>query len=102
MISELLKYGRPMPPLTSAHCPQASTPVPATVTHPQDDSWTVDTGIVQVGFADLRRHSPTFGLRNTLYLGERHPWPILIPPGVAHGLSFDDARLNDDWETPFR
>ena len=34
---------------------------------------------------DLRKGSPTHGLRNTMYVGALRPWQILIPPGVAHG-----------------
>ena len=29
--------------------------------------------------------SPTFGKRNTLYVGALRPWQLLIPPGVGHG-----------------
>ena len=31
----------------------------------------------------LRKQSPTFGARNTLYLGALWPWQLLVPPG--HG-----------------
>jgi dTDP-4-dehydrorhamnose 3,5-epimerase len=81
-----------------------------------------------VALADLRRGSPTFGLRNTIYIGEKRPWQVLIPPGVAHGykvigdetavlvyvtsafydpsdecrIPFDDRRLAYDWETQFK
>ena len=34
---------------------------------------------------DLRADSPTFGAKNTLYVGALRPWQMLIPPGVAHG-----------------
>jgi dTDP-4-dehydrorhamnose 3,5-epimerase len=79
----------------------------------------------QVALADLRRGSPTFGRRNTLYLGNLKPWQILIPPGVAHGykvigaapallvyvtdrfynpadegrIPYNDRGMNYDWET---
>jgi dTDP-4-dehydrorhamnose 3,5-epimerase len=33
----------------------------------------------------MRRSSKTFGLTNTLYVGQLRPWEILIPPGVGHG-----------------
>jgi len=91
----------------------------------QTDCWTPVTGLFQVVLADLRLASPTFGARNTLYLGPLRPWQVLIPPGVAHGykvignqdallvymtdqfynpkdegrLPFDDASINYDWET---
>ena len=91
----------------------------------QTDCWTPVTGLFQVVLADLRLGSPTFGARNTLYLGPMRPWQVLIPPGVAHGykiignqdallvymtdrfynpqdegrLPYDDASINYDWET---
>jgi dTDP-4-dehydrorhamnose 3,5-epimerase len=52
---------------------------------PQTDCWTPCRGMLQVALADLRAGSPTFGARNTLYVGALRPWQILIPPGVAHG-----------------
>jgi dTDP-4-dehydrorhamnose 3,5-epimerase len=76
-----------------------------------------------VALVDLRPDSPTFGRRNTLYVGVLRPWQIVIPPGVGHGykalgaepsmliyvtsrfydssdegrVAYDDARLNYDW-----
>jgi dTDP-4-dehydrorhamnose 3,5-epimerase len=123
----------------AASFPAATSQVSATVTYPgvvkafhyhlrQFDCWTVVKGMLQVALADLRRTSPTFGQRNTLYVGEKRPWQVLIPPGVAHGykviggesavlvyvtsrfydpsdecrIPFDDPRLNYDWETQFK
>lgn len=51
----------------------------------QTDCWTPVAGMFQVALADLREDSPTFGAKNTLYVGALRPWQILIPPGVAHG-----------------
>jgi dTDP-4-dehydrorhamnose 3,5-epimerase len=51
----------------------------------QTDCWTPAKGLFQVALADLRLGSPTFGKRNTLYVGALRPWRLLIPPGVAHG-----------------
>jgi dTDP-4-dehydrorhamnose 3,5-epimerase len=91
----------------------------------QHDCWTAVAGMLQVALADLRQGSPTFGARNTLYVGTLRPWQILIPPGVGHGykiigrdpavlvyvtdqfydpadegrLAFDDPHVNYDWET---
>src|SRR6266478_5656947 len=74
---------------------------------------------------DLRRHSKTFGLINTIYAGQFCPWEILIPPGVGHGykalgvepiqllyltdrhynpadelrLPYNDPNIAYDWET---
>lgn len=91
----------------------------------QTDLWTPVKGTLQVALADLRRNSPTFGKRNTLYVGPLRPWHLLIPPGVAHGykvigseeamlvyltsriydptdegrIRYDDAGIAYDWET---
>ena len=123
----------------AANFSAASTQISATVTYPgvvkafhyhlkQSDCWSVVKGMLQVALVDLRTQSPTFGQRNTLYIGELRPWQLLIPPGVAHGykviggdaavlvyvtsrfydpsderrISFDDQRLNYDWETQFK
>jgi len=51
----------------------------------QTDCWTPVQGLFQVALVDLRLGSPTFGKRNTMYVGPLRPWQILIPPGVAHG-----------------
>lgn len=62
----------------------------------QTDCWVPVKGLLQVALADLRSGSPTFGLRNTLYVGPMRPWQLLIPPGVAHGykvIGHDDAML---------
>jgi dTDP-4-dehydrorhamnose 3,5-epimerase len=123
----------------AAGFPLDSTQISATITYPgvvkafhyhnrQFDCWTVVKGMLQVALADLRRESPTFGQRNTLYIGDTRPWQVLIPPGVAHGykvigiesavlvyvtsrfydpsdecrIAFDDERVNYDWETQFK
>jgi dTDP-4-dehydrorhamnose 3,5-epimerase len=91
----------------------------------QHDCWAVVTGMLQVALADLRLGSPTYGARNTLYVGPLRPWQILIPPGVAHGykvignreamlvyltdrfynpkdegrIPYNDPGINYDWET---
>ena len=78
----------------------------------------------QFVLADFRAGSPTFGARNTLYVGALRPWQVLIPPGVGHGykvigkeaatliyvtnrfynpadegrVAYNDARINYDWE----
>ncbi len=82
-------------------------------------------GLFQVVLVDFRTASPTFGARNTLYVGPLRPWQILIPPGVGHGykiiggddamlvymtdqfynpndegrIPYDDPSINYDWET---
>ncbi len=62
----------------------------------QTDCWMPVKGLLQVALADLRIGSPTFGLRNTIYMGPLRSWQLLIPPGVAHGykvIGNDDAML---------
>jgi dTDP-4-dehydrorhamnose 3,5-epimerase len=62
----------------------------------QTDCWTPVKGLFQVALCDLRDGSPSFGRRNTFYVGPLRPWHILIPPGVAHGYKVvgpDDALL---------
>jgi len=91
----------------------------------QTDCWTPAMGLFQAVLVDLRLGSPTFGRRNTLYVGSLRPWQILIPPGVGHGykvigsetamliymtdrfydpkdegrIPYNDPRINYDWET---
>ena len=80
----------------AADFPAASTQVSSALSYPgtikafhyhqhQTDLWAPVQGMFQVALADLRTGSPTYGLRNTLYVGQLRPWQILIPPGVAHG-----------------
>lgn len=90
----------------------------------QTDCWTPTMNMLQVALVDLRKDSPTFGKRNTLYVGNLRPWQILIPPGVAHGykvvgtgpslliymtdrfydpsdegrIPYNDPKINYDWE----
>ena len=76
--------------------PFETTQVSAALTYPgaikafhhhkhQTDVWAVVQGLFQVALVDLRPDSPTFGVKNTLYVGQMRPWQILIPPGVGHG-----------------
>jgi dTDP-4-dehydrorhamnose 3,5-epimerase len=129
---ELFRIGNGLP----STFPPASTQVSAALSYPgtikafhyhceQTDVWAPVAGMFQVALADLRRGSPTFGRRNTLYLGNLKPWQILIPPGVAHGykvigaapallvyvtdrfynpadegrIAYNDRGINYDWET---
>jgi len=114
--------------------PTDSTQVSATLSYPgtikafhyhrrQTDCWIPAIGALQVALIDLRPDSPTFGARNTLYVGVLRPWQIVIPPGVGHGykalgvdpsmliyvtsrfydaadegrIAYDDSRINYDW-----
>ncbi len=94
----------------------------------QTDFWVPSLGMFQVALVDLRSDSPTFGVRNTFYVGQLRPWQILIPPGVGHGYKIigmepamliyvtnrfydpaDEGRIAHnhkaiqyDWETQFK
>jgi dTDP-4-dehydrorhamnose 3,5-epimerase len=81
--------------LTSAY-PLATTQMSCSVSYPgtikafhyhqlQTDCWEPVTGMLQAVLVDLRKKSPTFGWRNTIYIGALRPWRLLIPPGIAHG-----------------
>jgi dTDP-4-dehydrorhamnose 3,5-epimerase len=119
----------------NGHFPLETTQISAALNYPgiikafhyhrfQTDCWTPAMNMLQVVLADLRADSPTFGERNTLYVGNLRPWQILIPPGVAHGykvvgtgpslliyatdrfynpadegrIPYNDPGLNYDWE----
>jgi dTDP-4-dehydrorhamnose 3,5-epimerase len=123
----------------AAAFPPESTQISAAISYPgtikafhyhlhQHDFWTTVKGLLQVVLMDLRAGSPTFGARNTLYIGELRPWQVLIPPGVAHGykvigrddallvyltdrfynpkdegrIPHNDAGINYDWETQYK
>jgi dTDP-4-dehydrorhamnose 3,5-epimerase len=91
----------------------------------QTDCWTAVMGTLQVALVDLRVGSPTFGARNTIYIGTLRPWHVVIPPGVGHGykvvgseeamlvyltdrfynpqdegrIVYNDPSIQYDWET---
>lgn len=121
--------------LTAAF-PQQTTQVSAAVSYPgtikafhfhrhQTDCWVPLEGMLQMVLVDLRTESPTFGVRNTLYVGTLRRWQLLVPPGVGHGykvigtdpatlvyvtdrfydpedegrIPYDDSQIHYDWET---
>lgn len=123
----------------AAHFPLETSQVSAALNYPgtikafhihfeQSDCWTPVMGTMQVALADLRADSPTYGKRNTLYVGTLRPWQLLIPPGVAHGykvvgtepsmlvymtdryynpadegrIVYNHAGINYDWETQYK
>jgi dTDP-4-dehydrorhamnose 3,5-epimerase len=129
---EVLRMGQGI----AAHFDAATTQVSAALSYPQTikafhfhryqtDFWVPAKSMFQVALVDLRPHSPTYGAKNTLYVGTLRPWQILIPPGVAHGykvvgpepgmliyvtdrfynpedegrIAYDDHRIAYDWET---
>ena len=123
-----LGLARAFPPETSQVSAALSYPGTIKAFHyhlRQTDCWTPAAGLFQVALVDFRLQSPTFGKRNTMYVGPLRPWQILIPPGVGHGykvigpdsamlvymtdrfydpadegrLAFDDAGIHYDWDT---
>ncbi|HKW99878.1 MAG TPA: dTDP-4-dehydrorhamnose 3,5-epimerase family protein [Bryobacteraceae bacterium] len=120
----------------AAEFPAETTQISAALNYPgavkafhyhlhQTDCWTPAAGLLQVALADLRTGSPTYGARNTMYVGALRPWQILIPPGIAHGykvvgtepailvyltdrlydpadegrIPYNDPHIHYDWET---
>jgi len=118
------------------HFPKETTQISAALSYPgtikafhfhrkQTDCWVPMEGMLQVALVDLRKDSPTFGVRNTLYVGTLRRWQLLIPPGVGHGykvigtepelmvyltdrfynpedegrIPYDDPKILYDWET---
>jgi dTDP-4-dehydrorhamnose 3,5-epimerase len=80
----------------AADFPPETTQISAALSYPatikafhfhlhQTDLWVPAQGVFQVALVDLRPDSPTYGSKNTLYVGPLKPWQILIPPGVGHG-----------------
>jgi dTDP-4-dehydrorhamnose 3,5-epimerase len=52
----------------------------------QADFWVVPLGHVRAALCDLRVSSPTRGAVEILEMGEKHPFGLYIPKGVAHGF----------------
>jgi dTDP-4-dehydrorhamnose 3,5-epimerase len=52
----------------------------------QADFWLVPQGHVRAVLYDMRRSSPTRGACQIQELGEKQPFGLYIPPGVAHGF----------------
>ena len=119
--------------------PTATTQISAALSYPgtikafhfhrhQTDVWTVASGMLQVALVDLRKPSPTYGRRNTLYVGDLRCWQIRIPPGVGHGykvigngpavlvyatdrfynpadegrIPYNDPHIHYDWEFQYK
>jgi len=116
--------------------PAATSQVSAALSYPgtikafhfhrrQTDLWVPASGMLQVALVDLRPDSPTFGSKNTIFIGSLQPWRVLIPPGVGHGykvigetgamlvyvtdhfydpqdegrIPYDDSSIQYDWTT---
>lgn len=62
--------------------------------HRQVDYWFVPWGMIRVALVDLRRSSPTWGLSQTLEIGDDNPMGVFIPMGIAHGfVALTDTSL---------
>ena len=100
---EVIRVGQGLPGYFDA----ATTQVSCALSYPgtikafhyhmeQTDFWVPALGMFQVALVDLRKASPTFGRKNTLYVGSLRPWHMIIPPGVGHGykvIGMDPAML---------
>lgn len=52
----------------------------------QTDHMCALKGMAKVVLYDDRKESPTFGEVNELFIGERNPVLVRVPPGVLHGM----------------
>ena len=52
----------------------------------QTDHFVIVKGMMKVVMYDDREKSPTKGLVNEFFMGERNPILVTIPPGVWHGM----------------
>ncbi|GBC63338.1 dTDP-4-dehydrorhamnose 3,5-epimerase [Desulfonema ishimotonii] len=51
----------------------------------QEDHLVCVTGMTKLVLYDYRRESPTYQVVNEIFMGEKHPRAIHIPPGIFHG-----------------
>ena len=60
----------------------------------QVDYWYVVNGKIRAGLADIRPGSPTYGVVQTIEMGEENQVGLFVPIGVAHGfVALTDATL---------
>jgi dTDP-4-dehydrorhamnose 3,5-epimerase len=52
----------------------------------QWDHFVIVQGMMKVVLYDMRDDSPTKGVINEYFMGEKNPILLRIPPGVAHGM----------------
>ena len=52
----------------------------------QTDHFVIVKGMMKVVLYDQRDGSPTKGLINEFFMGEKNPVLVTIPPGVVHGM----------------
>lgn len=51
----------------------------------QDDIFCPVAGTIRIALVDFREDSPTFGIANSIFCGDRYLKAVRIPAGVAHG-----------------
>lgn len=51
----------------------------------QEDHLICVTGMVKVALYDYRKDSPTYKVLNEIFMGEKYPRIVYIPPGIFHG-----------------
>ena len=60
----------------------------------QIDYWYVVNGKIRAGLVDIRPGSPTYGVAQTIEMGDENQVGLFIPIGVAHGfVTLTDATL---------
>ncbi|SFM60607.1 dTDP-4-dehydrorhamnose 3,5-epimerase family protein [Thermodesulforhabdus norvegica] len=52
----------------------------------QEDRLVCVKGMVKLVLYDYRHNSPTYRQVNEIFMGERYPRAVFIPPGVFHGV----------------
>jgi dTDP-4-dehydrorhamnose 3,5-epimerase len=52
----------------------------------QTDHFVIVKGMMKVVLYDQRDGSPTKGLINEFFMGEKNPILVTIPPGIVHGM----------------
>ncbi len=51
----------------------------------QEDHLVCLTGMIKCVLYDYRETSPTYGIINEIFMGEKNPCAVFIPPGIFHG-----------------
>lgn len=70
----------------------------------QTDLFCIVKGMMKVVLYDRREDSPTHGMINEFFMGERNPIVVKIPPGVLHGMkciSTEPAYLVNTVSEPY-
>lgn len=71
----------------------------------QTDHFVIVKGMMKVVLYDAREGSPTKGVVNEFFMGEKNPILVTIPPGVVHGMKgigTEPAMLVNTPTEPYR